>query len=292
MRYFELFMAIVWSLSRSIYWISMQTAKEFMDHLSIETPKFDHELYQIGHLATPEAKSRAVRGRFDLAVNALVTWDKLQIELRGLPGLESVRNLMYDELKEVGEKSKVEHELVFLKDKHLPWYERERARDYWAVANEMADVLVLLVGGMREDGLNDTQVMDALVGRAAHNEKPLINEMIARTSALGMDLAEVMIYKTEINLQHRDPTLLAHIRGDGFMKKIRKSIGDSSSQIPHLAQGFLGETVLTKLQSPRLLPPPTERLDLFNLDAAFEQVFAQVAYARMSAAPEGIFAVS
>lgn len=256
-----------------------------------DTPKFDHELYQIGHLPTPEAKSKAVRGRFDLAVNALVTWDKLQIELRGLPGLESVRNLMYDELKEVGEKAKLEHELVFLKDKHLPWYERERALDYWAVANEMADVLVLLVGGMREDGLDDTQVMDVLVGRAAHNEKPLINEMIARTSALGMDLAEVMIYKTEVNLQHRDPTLLAHIRGDGFMKKIRKSIGDSSSQIPHLAQGFLGETVLTKLQAPLLIPPPTEKLDLFNLVDTFDHVFAQIAYARMSGSPEGIFAV-
>lgn len=266
-------------------------AQEFLQAMVIETPRFDHELYQIGRLPTPEAKSKAVRGRFDLAVNSLVTWDRLQIELRSMPGLESVRNLMYDELKEVGEKAKLEQELVFLKDKHLPWYQRERALDYWSVANEMADVLVLLVGSMREDGLNDRQVMDALVGRAAHQDKPLINEMIARTSALGMDLAEVMIYKTEVNLQHRDPALLAHIRGDGFMKHIRKSIGDSSSQIPHLAQGFLGETVLTRLQSPLLMPPPESKLDLFNLASQFENVFAQIAYARSSGSVEGVFAV-
>ena len=257
----------------------------------VDTPRFDPELYRIGHLPTPEEKSKAMLGRFDLAVNALVTWDRLQIELRGMPGLESVRNLMYDELKEVGEKAKLEHELVFLKDKHLPWYQRERALEYWSVANEMADVLVLLVGGMREDGLNDTQVMDALVGRAAHNDKPLINEMIARTAALGMDLAEVMIYKTEINLQHRDPALLAPVRGDGFMKRMRRSIGDRSSQIPHLAQGFLGETVLTRLQAPLLMPPPTEKLDLFDLDPAFQQVYSQIAYARLSGLSEGIFAV-
>lgn len=265
--------------------------QEYLQTVATETPRFDHELYQIGHLPTPEAKSKAMRGRFDLAVNALVTWDRLQIELRGMPGLESVRNLMYDELKEVGEKAKLEHELVFLKDKHLPWHQRERALDYWSVANEMADVLVLLVGSMREDGLDDRQVMDALVGRAAHQDKPLINEMIARTSALGMDLAEVMIYKTEVNLQHRDPTLLAHVRGDGFMKNIRKSIGDSSSQIPHLAQGFLGETVLTRLQAPLLMPPPESKLDLFNLATQFEAVFAQIAYARASGSSEGVFAV-
>ena len=259
----------------------MNTVEGLMDSLNCTRPNYSTELFEIGKLNTPEQKSLALRGRFDLAVNSLVVWDMLQIELRSMPGLESVKFLMLDELKEVVEKEPLERELIKLKDKHLQWYKRPRAKDYWSVANEMADVLVFLVGDMRLNGLSDEEVMESLVGRAPHNDKALINEMIARTSALGMDLAEVIVYKTEINMQHRDPTLLPRVRGDGFMKKMRRSIGDDSSQIPHLGQGPLGVTVLTELQSPKLISKTL--VDMLNLEQIFVYELAN---------PQAFFAVN
>ncbi|HBD02031.1 TPA: hypothetical protein DD448_01105 [Candidatus Collierbacteria bacterium] len=248
----------------------MSLVAEFLGKIDVNRPRFEHELYKIGRLPTLEAKSAALRGRLDLAVSALVTWDDLQRELREIPGLGDIQSLINDELREVKEKEPLEHELVLLKDKHLPWYERERAKDYWNVANEMADVLVFVVGKMRRSCPNDPnseEVMAALMGRSEYIDKPLINEMIARTAALGMDLAEIMILKTEVNFQHRDSGLLPWVRGDGFMKEIRRSIGNADSQIPHLAQGFLGETVLTRLQAPKLMSG--ERVDLSNLKNIF-----------------------
>lgn len=247
------------------------------------------QLSEIGHLPDIEAKSLALRGRYDLAVKTLLHWDKLQIELRDVPGLGSVRNLMYDELKEVNEKESIEKELIRLNDKNIPWYKRERAQDYWTVANEMADVLVLLVADMRLNGMSDEQVFDALVGRAHHNDKVLINEMVARTASLGMDLAEVMILKSEINFQHRDPSMLAWIRGDGFMKRMRRSIGDQDSQIPHLGQGPLGITVLTKLQAPKLVPE--KKIDFSNLETNFQDGLIMILWAQSVQNQEGIFAV-
>lgn len=216
----------------------------------IRRPKFDHELIEIGKLSTVEEKSLAMRGRLDLAVNALLTWDQLQGELRSQKNIKPVGELINDEINEVTEKLPLEIELVARRDKRLQWYARKRAPEYWEVANEMADVLVLLVAEMKLNGLTDAEVFDAVCGRAHHHNKSLINEMIARTSALGMDLSEIIILKTEINVQHRDFSLLSEFRGEAFMKKMRGNIGKIDSQIPHLSQGFLGETVLTRLQSP------------------------------------------
>jgi len=212
---------------------------------------FDPELYEIGRLLDPKKKSRRLQGRYDLAVNALSVWHEMQIELRDEEGVPSLKELIEDELKEVEEKKELECELAMdNNENHKPWYERKRASEYWEVANEMADVTVLLISEMLMDGLGEKEVFDALRGVSEHRNKDLINQMIARTAVLGMDLAEIMILKTEVNMQHRDPALLAWVRGNGYMKGIRRMIGNEDSQIPHLAQGFLGETVLTRLQAP------------------------------------------
>lgn len=248
--------------------MSMKTVVEYLSSVDFDRPVFNSALFEIGRLSSPEKKSAAMRGRFDLAISALVTWDMLQIELRGIKEIADLGKLIAEELDEVAEKESLENELVLLSDdKHMIWYERPRALDYWAVANEMADVLVFVVGDMRMDGLTDDELKQALMGRTDHRHKQLINEMIARTAVLGMDLAEIMILKTEVNMQHRDPSLLPKVRGDGFMKRIRSSIGNSDSQIPHLGQGILGETVLTRLQAPRMVREG--KIDMTNLESIF-----------------------
>jgi len=212
---------------------------------------FDPKLYAIGQLSDPEEKSIKLKDRYDLAVNALTVWHFLQLELREEKGVLPLEELIADELKEVEEKKGLELELARdMSERYLPWYKRNRASEYWEVANEMADVMVLVVSKMLTDGMSEAEVSNALRGDTEHPSQDLMNEMIARTSRLGMNLAEIMILKTEVNLQHRDPSLEAWVRGNHFMKRIRHEIGNEDSQIPHMAQGFLGETVLTRLQSP------------------------------------------
>ena len=124
----------------------MKMVEQYLEMVDFNRPTFILELFEIGRLSTPEDKSSALRGRFDLAVSALVTWDKSQIELRNVEGIEDVQRLIEGELIEVTEKEQLEDELALLNDdKHLLWHERPRANDYWTVANEMADVLVFVV---------------------------------------------------------------------------------------------------------------------------------------------------
>ena len=201
-----------------------------------------------------EEKSRLMRDNPRLMMSVLGRWEGFQADFREKDESDRLAWLLLGELAELREREERELELAESKPSEGEWWEWDDALERWEVVSEMADVVVLLHAWLRSRGVEGEEL-----GRIMNGEEigeyggygeygKLVRKLKERAAALGMDLVEAVILKTGINLQHRPPSLKAKYRKDGFMRRMRYSIGDGSSQIPDLGQVW-GETVLTRLQA-------------------------------------------
>ena len=213
-------------------------------------PAYPESLIQLLPLS-PEEKSDVLKGNWELVSDFLDWWERVQVDLReGSDGEKKTmwKYLLMKELRELKELEELEKELREGVVKGFVWYEDERALDRWKVASEMADVVIFVYALLYAEGFSKEGIRAIFKGEEQHELAGMIRVLRTRARWIGVDLAEAIIYKTEQNIQHRDPALWPEWRENGFMKTMRRNIGDDTTEIPHLAQGPLGVTILTRLQ--------------------------------------------
>ncbi len=213
-------------------------------------PAYPESLTQLSPLS-PEEKSDMLKGNWGLVGDFLDWWERVQADLRKVSGEEKKETLRYLLVKELGELKELEGLEKELREgvgEGFVWYEDERALDRWKVASEMADVAIFVYALLYAEGFSKEEIKNIFEGKEHPELGGRIRVLRTRAGWIGMDLAEAIIYKTEQNIQHRDPALWPEWRENGFMKTMRRNIGDDTTEIPHLAQGPLGVTVLTRLQ--------------------------------------------
>jgi len=214
-----------------------------------ESIKSWQELTRLAFLP-PEEKSRLMQSNVLLMMSVLDWWEKLQADLREEDEDDRLAWLLLGELAELREEKEEESRLVESKPSKGKWWEWDDALERWKVVSEMADVVILLYAWLKLEGVGDEELKRIMEGQGDKDKDgELVKNLRERAKALGMDLEEAVILKTGINLQHWPPSLEALWRKNGFMKKMRRDIGDETSQMPDLGQAPWGPTVLTMLQA-------------------------------------------